>query len=86
MSGAQNRGFVPPQYDEGKRDAGWAGLRLAALCVGVGAYSGSVPPLETPVRDATDLFEAITKCPDCRAAVVRDPQDKRHDVGQLIRG
>jgi hypothetical protein len=44
-------------YEEGQRDAGWAGLRLAALCIGVGAYSGSLPPLENPVRDATDLFE-----------------------------
>jgi hypothetical protein len=63
-------------YEQGKRDAGWAGLRLAALCIGVGAYSGSLPPLENPVRDATDLFEAINKCPDCRAAIIRDPPDK----------
>ena len=33
-------------------------------------------PLDNPVRDATDLFEAINNCPDCRAAIVRDPPDK----------
>ena len=59
-------------YEEGQRDAGWAGLRLAALCIGVGAYSGS-SSLDNPVRDAEALSEAINKCPDCRAATVRDP-------------
>ena len=62
-------------YEEGQRDAGWAGVRLAALCIGVGAYS-ELSRLDNPVRDATDLFEAINKCPDCRAAIVRDPPDK----------
>jgi hypothetical protein len=62
-------------YEEGQRDAGWARLRLAALCIGVGAYS-ELSELENPVRDAEALFAAINNCPDCRAAIVRDPTDK----------
>jgi hypothetical protein len=50
---------IQQTYEEGQRDAGWAGLRLAALCIGVGAYSGSLPPLETPARDATDLIRTL---------------------------
>jgi uncharacterized caspase-like protein len=57
------------------RDGGWSGLRLAALCIGVGAYSVS-SRLENPVRDAEALFEAINKFPDCRAAILRDPKDR----------
>ena len=64
-----------PQFEIGVRDAGWVELRLAALCIGVSAYSGS-SRLDNPVRDAEALFEAINKCPDCRAAIVRDPQDR----------
>jgi hypothetical protein len=63
------------RFEIGVRDAGWSGLRLAALCIGVGAYSGS-SRLDNPVRDAEALFEAINKFPDCRAAILRDPQDK----------
>ncbi len=62
-------------YEEGKRDAGWEDLRLAALCIGVGAYPGP-SRLDNPVRDADALFDAINKLPDCRAAIVRDPPDK----------
>jgi hypothetical protein len=40
-------------------------------------------PLENPVRDATDLFEAINKCPDCRAAIVRDPPDRSTIINHL---
>jgi hypothetical protein len=64
-----------PPFEEGVCDAGWVGLRLAALCIGVGAYSGS-SRLVNPVRDAEALFEAINNCPDCRAAVLRDPDSK----------
>ena len=64
-----------PPFEEGVRDAGWSGLRLAALCIGVGAYSGS-SRLDNPVRDAEALFEAINKFPDCRAAILRDPKDR----------
>jgi hypothetical protein len=64
-----------PPFEEGVRDAGWVGLRLAALCIGVGAYSGS-SRLDNPVRDAEALFETINNCPDCRAAILRDPDSK----------
>ncbi len=64
-----------PPFEEGVRDAGWSGLRLAALCIGVGTYSGSLK-LDNPVRDADTLFEKINKCPDCHADIVRDPQDR----------
>jgi hypothetical protein len=70
------------RFEIGVRDAGWVGLRLAALCIGVGAYSGS-SRLDNPVRDAEVLFEAINKCPDCRAAIVRDPPDKSTVVDHL---
>ena len=63
------------RFEIGLREAGWSGLRLAALCIGVGAYSGS-SRLDNPVQDAQALFEAINKFPDCRAAILRDPQDK----------
>ncbi len=65
MSGPQNRGILVA-YEEGERDAGWESLQLAALCIGVGAYSGP-PRLENPVRDVDALFKAINKFPNCRA-------------------
>ncbi len=59
-------------YEEGERDAGWVGLRLAALCIGVGAYDSKLSNLGAlnARRDAEALFEAINKCPNCRAAIV----------------
>jgi hypothetical protein len=41
-------------FEIGVRDAGWSGLRLTALCIGVGAYSGS-SRLDNPVRDTDHL-------------------------------
>ena len=69
-------------YEEGTRDAGWEYLRLAALCIGVGAYSGP-SRLKNPVRDAFALFKAINKLTDCRAAIVRDPPDKSSIIDHL---
>jgi hypothetical protein len=73
-----------PTFEIGVRGAGWSGLRLAALCIGVGAYSG-LSRLDNPVRDAEALFKAINNCPDCRAAILRDPQSKMTILEHLKR-
>ena len=72
-------------YEKGKRDAGWVGLRLAALCIGVGAYDSKLSNLGALNArwDAEALFEAINKCPDCRAAIVRDPDYKNTILDHL---
>jgi hypothetical protein len=72
-------------YEEGKRDAGWAGLRLAALCIGVGAYNSKLSNLcaLNARRDAEALFVATNKCPDCRAVIVRDPDNKNTILDNL---
>ena len=62
-----------PPFEEGVRDAGWVGLRLAALCIGVGAAYPGLSKFDNPVKDAEALFEAINRCPDYRATIVRDP-------------
>lgn len=67
----------PPTFEAGSRDAGWRDLRLAALCVGVGAYAEAADRLGNTVSDAEAVYQAINACAGCRAAIIRDPADKK---------
>ena len=67
---------VLPTFEAGARAEGWRGLRLAALCVGVGAYAKHAK-LDNTVRDAEAVYRAVNACPGCRAAIIRDPPDKK---------
>jgi len=66
----------PPTFEAGARAEGWRGLRLAALCVGVGAYAKHAT-LANSVRDAEAVYRAVNACAGCRAAIIRDPADKK---------
>ena len=76
-SGGMGKAAVgPPTFEAGARAEGWRGLRLAALCVGVGAYAKHAT-LDNSVRDAEAVYHAINACAGCRAAIIRDPPDKK---------
>lgn len=82
LTTAQPRGEMPPvksppTFEAGSRDAGWRDLRLAALCVGVGAYAEAADRLGNTVSDAEAVYQAINACAGCRAAIIRDPADKK---------
>ena len=62
-------------FEVGKREAGWRGLRLAVLCIGVSAYANH-DRLGNTVRDAEAVYKAVNEYADCRAVIIRDPADK----------
>lgn len=70
-------------YEEGKREAGWNGVRPAALCIGVGTYD--TMPSTNARTDAVALFKKINECTDCRAAIVKDPDSRITVIDCLIR-
>jgi hypothetical protein len=57
---------------------GWKGAKLAALCVGVSAYSekSELKKLGNAVRDAEAMFKKMKDCSNCRVAIMRDPKDR----------
>ena len=63
-------------FEAGSREAGWRDLRLAVLCIGVGAYAKH-GHLANAVKDAEAVYKAVNECEGCRAAIIRDPADKK---------
>ena len=66
-----------PPFETGVREDGWRGLRLAVLCIGVGAYAkhNGLGNLSNAVSDAEAVYKAVNECVGCRAAIIRDPAD-----------
>ncbi len=69
--------WVTVKSFEGESGDGWKGAKLAALCVGVSAYSerSTLSWLGNAVRDAEVMFKKMKDCSNCRAAIMRDPKD-----------
>jgi hypothetical protein len=83
--GGRRMGIV--ESFEGESGDGCKGAKLAALCVGVSAYSeqSKLSWLGNAGRDAEAMFKKMKDCPNCRAAIMRDPKDKKTILHHLRR-
>ena len=72
---------------EGESGDGWKGAKLAALCVGVSAYSerSALRKLGNAGRDAESMFKKMKDCSHCCAAIMRDPKDRITILHHLCR-